>query len=103
MKRRDTDTMFFFSLERNVDEDTGYNLILYVLYEYIFIIRVLYSVKQVFIMNTFNFTRKTNNIYKKINANSALRVCASLIIEGIKILTLLLTWNLYYFLSENDQ
>lgn len=101
MKRRDTDTMFFFSLERNVDEDTGYNLILYVLY--IFIIRVLYSVKKVFIMNTFNFTRKTNNIYKKINANSALRVCASLIIEGIKILTSLLTWNLYYFLSENDQ
>lgn len=84
MKRRDTDTMFFFSLERNVDEDTGYNLILYVLY--IFIIRVLYSVKKVFIMNTFDFTRKTNNIYKK-NANSALRVCASLIIEGIKILT----------------
>lgn len=101
MKRRDTDTMFFFSLERNVDEDTGYNLILYVLY--IFIIRVLYSVKKVFIMNTFNFTRKTNNIYKKINAKSALRVCASLIIEGIKILTSLLTWNLYYFLSENDQ
>lgn len=101
MKRRDTDTIFFFSLERNVDEDTGYNLILYVLY--IFIIRVLYSVKKVFIMNTFNFTRKTNNIYKKINANSALRVCASLIIEGIKILNWLLTWNLYYFLSENDQ
>lgn len=101
MKRRDTDTMFFFSLERNVDEDTGYNLILYVLY--IFIIRVLYSVKKVFVMNTFNFTRKTNNIYKKINANSALRVCASLMIEGIKILNSLLTWNLYYFLSENDQ